>query len=92
MYGKPDIDLFASRLNCQISCYFSWKPDNHAQAVDAFKQSRTICTNYMYIFPPFSVNGLVFQKIEKELSGDSSASVADTSLISKIIENGNKLS
>ena len=27
LWGKPDVDLFASRLNAQLPCYVSWKPD-----------------------------------------------------------------
>ena len=26
-WGKPTIDLFASRSNKQVACYASWKPD-----------------------------------------------------------------
>ena len=34
--GNPSIDLFASRLNHQVSCYVSWKPDPGAAFIDAF--------------------------------------------------------
>ena len=27
IWGEPSIDLFVSRLNHQVSCYVSWKPD-----------------------------------------------------------------
>ena len=33
---KPEVDLFASRLNFQLDRYVSWKPDPGALAVDAF--------------------------------------------------------
>ena len=33
--GIPEIDLFASRLNSQLSVYCSWKPDPGAKAIDA---------------------------------------------------------
>ena len=31
-WGTPDIDLFASRLNAQLPCYVSWKPDPGASS------------------------------------------------------------
>ena len=33
---KPDIDLFASRINYRLKPYVSYKPDPGAVAVDAF--------------------------------------------------------
>ena len=36
LFGKPDIDLFASRLNAQVEDYVSWKPHPMAKFVDAF--------------------------------------------------------
>jgi ribonuclease HI len=52
LWGKPDVDLFASRLNNQVECYVSWEPDPNAVHVDAFSMawSYSLC----YIFPPFS--------------------------------------
>ena len=35
-FGKPDIDLFASTINHQLSNYISWRPGPGAKAVDAF--------------------------------------------------------
>ena len=35
-FGKPDIDLFASRLNHKLEKYISFKPDHNAIAVDVF--------------------------------------------------------
>ena len=32
-WGKPEIDLFASRLNCQLDEFMSWKPDPSAKAM-----------------------------------------------------------
>ena len=34
--GYADIDLFATRLNCQIQKYCSWEADPNCQYVDAF--------------------------------------------------------
>ena len=36
LFGKPDLDLFASRLNHQLPRYVSWIPDPNAVGVDAF--------------------------------------------------------
>ena len=36
LFGKPDIELFASRLNAQVEDYVSWKPHPMAKFVDAF--------------------------------------------------------
>ena len=35
-FGKPGIDLFASRLNHKLEKYISFRPDPNAMAVDAF--------------------------------------------------------
>ena len=60
-FGKPEVDLFASRLNYQLEKYMSWKPDPQACAVDA------LCVSwkdiYFYAFPPFSMILKVLQKI-----------------------------
>ena len=58
----PDIDLFASRLNTQLTSYASHKPDPFATYVDAF----TLNWNEFnpYIFPPFSLMSRVLQKIQ----------------------------
>ena len=32
---RPDIDLFASRLNKQFDCYVAYRPDPGAAAIDA---------------------------------------------------------
>ena len=37
-FGPLDVDLFASRLTYQMPCFFSWRPDPLAEAVDAFQQ------------------------------------------------------
>ena len=64
VFGKPEIDLFATRLNCKVDCFVSWKPDPQAFAVDAFSLSWT--DKFFYAFPPFSCVGRVLQKILQE--------------------------
>ena len=58
---KPDIDLFASRINKQITKFVSYHPDPDAFAVDAF----SIDWNGLkfYAFPPFSCVGKMLRKI-----------------------------
>ena len=65
-WGEPTIDLFASRLNKQINCYASWKPDPEATYVDAFSISWN--NHLFYAFPPFSLIARCLQKIEIENS------------------------
>ena len=64
VFTKPDIDLFASRINAQLSNYVSWRPDPEAQATDAF--GITWNYNLHYGFPPFSVIGQTIRKIQRD--------------------------
>ena len=52
-YGVPQIELFASRINHQISTCASGKRDTHASYVDAFSVNWSQFTN-SYIFPSFA--------------------------------------
>ena len=63
-FGHPEIDFFASRLNKQIECYVSWRPDPGAIAIDAFVQNWS--DKYAYIFPPFRVIAPALQRLERE--------------------------
>ena len=63
-FGKPDIDLFASRINHHLSNYISWRPDPGAKAVDAI--SINWSATYNYCFPPFSIILKVVQKIQQD--------------------------
>lgn len=64
IFERPDIDLFATRINAQLEKYISWKPDPFALYVDAF----TVSWNqfYFYAFPPFSLIIKCLNKIERE--------------------------
>ena len=57
----PDIDLFASRLNHQLTPYIAYRPDPGALAVNAFHISWKEYT--FYAFPPFCIIQRVLQKI-----------------------------
>ena len=64
IFGCPAIDLFASRLNKQVTTFVSWKPDPNALFIDAF--SRPWHELNLYAFPLFSVFGLCINKIKQE--------------------------
>ena len=51
LFGQPDIDPFASRLNAQVETYVSWKPPPMAKFVDAFTVDWS--QFFFYAFPPF---------------------------------------
>jgi hypothetical protein len=64
LFGVPNIDLFASRLNAQVNTYCSWKPDPNASFVDAFTVD---WSKYLsFIFPPFSLIGRCLQKVMED--------------------------
>ena len=63
LWGKFDIDLFATRLNTQCEKYYAWKPDPGAIAFDAFIQSWEF--NAMYAFPPFSIINRVLSRLQR---------------------------
>ena len=60
--GSPTIDLFASRLNRQVSCYVYWRPDPEATHTDAFSVDWS--KYFFYAFPPFSLVARCLQKVE----------------------------
>ena len=61
VFGEMEVDLFATRLNAKLPCYVSWQPDPKALAVDAFMLDWSELK--FYAFPPFSLVGLVMEKI-----------------------------
>ena len=63
-FGKPQVDLFASRLNCKCVRYVSWTPDPEAIAIDAFTLNWSSFS--FYAFPPFSVIPQVISKILRD--------------------------
>ena len=64
VFGIPDIDLFASRLNAQVNRYVAWKPDPGAEAIDAFTLNWD--NLFFYAFPPFTLIAKCLQKIERD--------------------------
>ena len=61
LFGKPDIDLFASRLNAQVETYVSWRPQPMAKFVDTFSIEWSQFS--FYAFPPFCLITRCVQKI-----------------------------
>ena len=59
-----DIDLFASRINCQFKPFASFWPDPEASAIDSFTFSWS--TIKFYAFPPFAIIPNVLQKISSD--------------------------
>ncbi|XP_076049323.1 uncharacterized protein LOC143029999 [Oratosquilla oratoria] len=52
IFGTPNIDLFASRLNEQEPQFCSWRPDPESNYCDAFNLNWATL-GLIYIFPPF---------------------------------------
>ena len=48
---RPQVDMFASRLNTQLPMFVSWQPDPEAFAIDAFTLNWGKLD--LYAFPPF---------------------------------------
>ena len=64
LHFKPDVDLFASRINHQFPLYVSYRPDPEAIAIDAFSLNWSNLN--FYAFPPFSVIPTVLNKLMTE--------------------------
>ena len=64
--GKPEVDLFASRINRQVQKYFAWQPEPEALVIDAFTVPWDHKLNYA--FPPFSIVGKTLAKIQRDKS------------------------
>ena len=62
VWGKPDIDNFASRLNNQVECYCAFKPDSYAKHSNAVLVD-WVTFNCVYLFPPFRLVGSYTQKL-----------------------------
>ena len=65
-FGRPEIDLFASRMNNKLSNYFSWRPDPFASGINAFAHSWD--KKYGYAFPPFNQISKIIYKLTEHPS------------------------
>ena len=61
--GKPHTDFFASRINKQLSVYFSYHPDGNAVAINAFAHKWNM---FAYIFPPFNLITRILRKLKED--------------------------
>ena len=64
LYYTPEVDLFATRINAQVSVYVSWKPDPSATHINAFTLNWT--NKKVYAFPPFSVIRETMKKVQED--------------------------
>ena len=78
-FGKPDRDLFASRINKQLKRYVSWRPEPEAMAVNVF--SFTWNNNFLYMLPPVSLLGRVLVKMNR----NKTEAVSVTRLVNSIL-------
>ena len=67
LFGKPDIDLFARRLNAQVETYVLWRPQPMAKFVDAFTIEWSQFS--FYAFPPCLITRCVQKIIHDQASG-----------------------
>ena len=59
-FGQPEVDLFATRLNCKVSKFCAFFPDPEAWRIDCFAQSWLGI--FGYAFPPFALIPRVIRK------------------------------
>ena len=64
IFGTPEVDLFASRLNAKLENFVVWGPDPEAYRIDAFTFDWN--EGFYYIFPPFSLIDRVVQKLHAD--------------------------
>lgn len=64
LFPRPEVDLFATRINAQLSTYVSWKPDPYASLTNAFTMNWS--NKRLYAFPHFSIISRVLQKIQED--------------------------
>lgn len=67
IFGTPQIDLFATRLNAKCQKYVSWKRDPEAFNIDAFTLDWSLL--FFYAFPPFS---LILKSLQKIINDKAS--------------------
>lgn len=64
IWGTPEIDMFASRLNNQLARFVSWHPDPEAEIINAF--SCDWSQYYFYAFPCFSLIPRCLAKLQHD--------------------------
>lgn len=64
LWGPLELDLFVSRLTNQLPHFVSWKPDPHAEAVDAFSLQWNMVRSYA--FYPFCLLGRCLSQVLRQ--------------------------
>ena len=64
MNFKPNIDLFASRINYKVKPYAAYRPDPEETLIDAFSFPWT--TLKFYAFPPFCIILKTLKKVNED--------------------------
>ena len=64
MPGIEVLDLFASRINHQLTAFVSWRPEPGAMACDAFNLNWGLMKEYL--FPPFCLIHHCIKKIQQD--------------------------
>ena len=59
-----EVDLFASRINHQLTAFVSWRPEPGAMACDAFNLTWGLMKGYL--FPPFCLIHRCIKKIQQD--------------------------
>ncbi|XP_043270501.1 uncharacterized protein [Venturia canescens] len=72
--GKPQIDLFASRVNAKCKRFVSWFRDPESSATDSFTIQWSDFA-IAYAFPPFSVIPRVLRKMREEGATRTASSI-----------------
>ena len=89
IFGKPTLDLFASRINYQIDGYISWKPDSKALAIDS--SSIKWNTEFYYIFPPYLAREGESKNLQRQNESHcSDPKMAHTTLVPQPLEKSDK--
>ena len=73
-FGKPDIDLFATRINTKVKKYMSLNPDPGAIGINAFAHC---WDSFPYIFPPFNLIPRILRKIREDKTDQAIMVVPD---------------
>lgn len=63
-FSRPEVDLFASRVNKKCEKYIAWTRDPDAMAIDAFTLDWKCF--FFYAFPPFAIILKVLRKIMQD--------------------------
>ena len=64
IWGTPELDMFATRINTQLPRFAAWHPDPDAEIINAFSCDWSQC--YFYGFPCFSLIPRCLAKLRQD--------------------------